>query len=371
MHRMIGILLFITLLAIFPGCWDQKIYEQMGLILQVGMERDQNGDLIYTATLPVVSAENKNEFEILHSKANLLRKGRENARLTSGKTVEGGKTQQLLFSDELAAEGIHEFLEIFHRAAENPLLPHVVVVEGNPSAIMEASREFKEKPRPAIYLNQLLTNAYKNAYTPETRIYRFDIDYYSIGIDPITARIRLGSDGIEVCGSALFSEDKMVGRLDTRQTSLLLAMMNSTKSFEYVDESGNYPDKAKNSKPGAAVGFKVKNRKVSVSLDNAKPVIKIALELQADIREFQYDAHFDERGVELQLEKFLSDSLKKQCNDILKYMQSVKSDPIGVGELIRTKYPTLWKPEEWKNLYGNTKISAEVNVDKVHYGTLF
>ncbi len=372
MKRMLYVIIIIVILTgTLTGCWDLKIYEQIGFILQVGLERDGEGNILYTVTLPVATTPGKSESEVYQTTTNLLRKGRQGTRLASGKLSEGGKTQQVLFSEELAAEGVHEYLEVFQRSTENPLLAHVAVVEGSPSSMLKAAHGFKEKPRPAFYINQLLTNAYKNAYAPETRIFRFDIDYSATGIDPVTARLRLTDQEIEVCGSALFSEDQMVGKLDIRQTSLLLAMMDSVKRWEYANDSMSLPGVLESPKGGAALTLNLKTRKIDVSFKNDIPVVKIKMDLQADVSEFKFNSKLNEKDIEQHFENVVQLTLQKECDDILKYAQSVGSDPLGIGEVIRSRYSYLWKARNWKETYRDITISSEVKLDVNHYGAIY
>lgn len=372
MKRILSVIIIVVILTgTLTGCWDLKIYEQIGFILQLGLERDEEGNILYTVTLPVATTPGKSESEVYQTTTNLIRQGRQRIRLSSGKLAEGGKTQQILFSEELAAEGIHEYLEVFQRSTENPVLAHVAVVEGSPSSMLKAAHGFKEKPRPAFYINQLLTNAYKNAYAPETRIYRFNVDYYAVGIDPVTARLRLTGQGIEVCGSALFSEDQMVGKLDIQQTSLLLAMMDSVKRFEYSNDSMGLSGLLASPKGGTALSLNPKNRKIDISFKNNLPVVKIKIDLQADVSEFKFNSGLNKKDIEQHFENEIAKTLQKECDDVLRYAQSVGSDPVGIGEIIRSKYNYLWKARDWKETYRDIAISSEVKLDVNHYGATY
>lgn len=219
---------------LLSGCWDQIPIEQTGFSVQLGFELSPEHKLLITNIYPAIDAKEKNRDEIITAEGNLVREARERRKTTGAKVVNGGKIQQLLFSKELAALGIQEIMEILERDPLNPPVSYVVIVDGSPKELLEKAQTFTSKPRPVLYINQLLVNNINSAYTPDTKIYDFYIRYFAPGLDPITPLIRLETDGIRVLGSALFAGDKMVGEIDTQQTAFLLAMMGQIQEYGII-----------------------------------------------------------------------------------------------------------------------------------------
>jgi spore germination protein len=361
--------LSIILAVLLTGCWDQRIFEQTGFILQMGVETGKDGRILFTRTLPVLSDIAHNEIEIIVSEADLVREGREMAKRVSSKSIEGGKMQQIYFSTEFARKGIHELLEIFERNPINPLLANVVVVDGSPRELIETAHEFKDKPRLAFYVNYLLENNRRDAYIPETRIYNFDIDYFAEGIDPLTPRIRLTKDAIEVTGSALFDGDKMVGEIDPAWTGLIMAMKNKKKGTEYIFQDKSLETDPGINKKGIAVMLREADCKISVMIKNGLPQIQVALKYDTSLTEYKWDDMNDDKLQE-QLEERISKSVTEECNKLIRYMQEVGSDPVGFGELVRTKQNSYWKSIDWKKVYGEADITATARIEILQYGAI-
>lgn len=356
----------------FVGCWDQKIYEDSGFALQIGYESSSAGKILMSFTVPVVDPQAKEPVELVYSNANLLREFREDAKKISSKLIEGGKIQQILISDSLAYKGINNLLEVIEREPTDPSTPYVVIVEGSPKTMIETAKNFVDKPpRPAFYIHQLLENNIKSSYIPETRIFQFSNAYFSPGIDPIAPMIKLQFDkgkGIEVTGSALFAGDKMVGKIDTKQTPLLLAMMGKMEKSTFVSKMV-VETNSQNEKSGCAVGLNGVKRKISVNIIDNIPVVDISLNFKVNISEFQWNKIYDE-NVQNSIEDILSSEIKQNCEKVLKYTQEVGSDPIGIGDIVRAKHNSYWEKVDWNNTYKNVIFNIKVNVNISNHGSI-
>jgi spore germination protein len=354
------------------GCWDQKIYENSGFVLQVSFETSKQGKLLMSFITPVVDPNAKDFTEFFYDKANLVREFREKARRVSDKLLEGGKIQQVLISDSLAQKGINNLLEVVEREPTDPPIASVVIVEGSPIKLMEAAKQFTDKPpRPAFYVLKLIRNNIESGYIPETRIYQFSTAYFAPGIDPIAPMIKLRTydgKGIEVTGSALFKGDKMAGKIDTQKTSLLLAMMGKLKKTTYI--SNKIPETpSENGKEGCAVGITKVKRKLSVKMLDHLPVANISLVFNGVISEVNWNILQDE-STQKSIEDKLSSEIKENCEEILKYTQQVGSDPLGIGDIVRAKYNNDWENADWDTAYSDVIFHVTVKVNISNHGAI-
>jgi spore germination protein len=77
------------------------------------VEDSASGKLLITTAYPVIGGKEKDTVDIMGSDCDLLRESRSNTRLVAPKFIEGGKIQQILISDRLAARGMHDLLEVW------------------------------------------------------------------------------------------------------------------------------------------------------------------------------------------------------------------------------------------------------------------
>lgn len=359
-------------IIVLTGCWDQKIYEQVGFILQVGIENSNDGRLLISYTIPVDDPKKSQLVEFLSGNVGIVREFRDVARRISGKNLEGGKVQQIVISEALAEKGINNLLEIFERDPSNPAIAYVVISEDSPKLLFDFSQKLDDKPRPSFYLNQLIENNSKNGTCPDTSVFEFTTYSFAKGIDSITPIIKIEngeSKGIRIMGSALFNCDKMVGKLNTKDTSLLLAMKGKLKTTDYTFTSIDCPENDISGKTGAAMLLYKPKRKIKVHIEDNIPIVEISLKLDGVYEEHKWD-NIDKKPRQIKYEKLMSKEIKDECMKTLKYTQEVGSDPIGIGDIIRAKYNTYWSNNNWRDFYSKAVFNVNVDVNIVRYGII-
>jgi spore germination protein len=366
-----NILFLIVIPIIFSGCWDQIPIESTGYMTIVGIESSPAGGMKVTYAMPVIDPTAKARGEILDTEANLTREAREKVNRTSGKLMLAGKIQLVLYSKEIAEKGIiTQTNSIFERDPSDPILAWNVIIDGSPRECIHQVEEFKDKPRPSTYLNGLLERAVSSGYTTETRVFNYDIVNMASGIDNIAPLIKFDSKAVEVKGSALFSKGKMVGTINQKQNGLLMAMMKTLKHKKYTYEVSDINNED-NQKPkhGLAILIGQKNKKINICIKDNKPVVDINLDLYGTIDEYKWDDSNDENKVK-QLSEHVQKEIQKDCQKLIEYMQSIQSDPIGIGDIVRAKHNSYWKKVDWHTAYKDATITAHVKFDIIQYGDI-
>ena len=365
-------IIIILIPLLLTGCWDHKAYERIGFILQVGIESSEDKKLLVSYTSPVTDPKKSEQVELVSSKVGLLREFRENSKRLSAKSLEAGKVQQVVISSSLAEKGIRNLLELFERDPTNPAIAYVIISEGSPRTLFDFSQKLGDKPRPSFYLNQLIENNLKFSVCPNTTIFNFSVDDFAPGIDPIVTMVKIENEegkGIKIDGTALFSGDKMVGKINPKETSLILAMKGKMKVAEYIFTSIGAPKNDDSGKTGAAVLLYKPKRKIDIKIKNHIPVVKISLKFKGDYDEHEWD-HMDKKDVQEKYEKLMAEELKNECMKVLKYTQEVGSDPIGIGDMVRAKEYSFWKQYKWEEVYKGITFELDVSVDIVRYGVI-
>lgn len=363
------ITLILTCCLMLSGCWDQKVFEQVGFVLSVGLEQTKDKNLLLTFAYPIIGTAEKNSVDVISTETSIIRGGRTNLRQVSPKLLEGGKTQQVLISDSLAKNGIHDLLEIFQRDVTLPAIAFVVIVEGSPQELLKKATEFKTKPRVSIYLYQLLENNVKISNIPNTKVFDFDINFFAPGLDPIVPIIKLENEQIKITGCALFSGDKMTGKLENKHTNLLLGLMDQLKYSDFLFTDPEFADKD-GDKLGVAVSLYKNKRKINIDFDEeGKPIVEINLKYRCNIAEFEWDDTMDPK-VQEDLEKKFGEDLTRMSNEVIKELQEANCDPIGIGDMIRAKYYDYWKSIDWSEMYKEADITAKVEVEVGNVGII-
>lgn len=363
-------ILFLFICVTITGCWDQQIFEDVGFTLQMGIEESPSGELTITRTSPLVRGDIKNKVEFLSTEGGSIRDTRVKERHSSPKMIGGGKIQQILISQQIVEkEEVYNLLEVFHRDPEDAVLAFVIITEGSPKTLLEASLKFEDKPRTAVYLRDLIQRNVKTTYSPYTTIYNFNVCSFAPGIDPIAPIIKLDRDGITIVGSALFSKNKMVGKIETDETPLMLSMMNKMKSLEYSFGTPMSSPNQSSHKTRVSVLFTKVKRRIGIEIKDNKPEIKIILEFKGKTEEDHWKNPVSE-GIENTMEKELSSQLKRDCEKIIRHTQEVGSDPIGLGDMVRVKHNSYWKSIDWSEVYKTAQITVDTKIELTNHGVI-
>jgi len=368
-HKILLIFTILLIPTIFTACWDNKYFEDIGFILTSAAEYKDN-NLVLSFVIPSIDAQNKGKEEveiITIDDSKMIRDGREKSRLVSHKFTEAGKVQQFLISKELAEKGIGNLFQLFERDLSNSTQAYLIVVEGSPIDLINKLYTLPSKPRPSFYINQIIKNNIKISNIPETRIFNVGICKFSEGIDFLTPTIKQDKNGLIVTGSALFSKNAMVGKIDTKETSLLLGMMNKLKTGSYI--ASQFKDEAYSNQPNHGIAIRIKKckSKIDIDLEDDIPSITINLKIDSILDEKSSTIPMDKEYQKM-LQDHLSNEIKNDCIKVLNYTKDVGSDPLGIGNLVRAKNNDYWKKVSWNETYKKISFNVNVSVNINNFG---
>jgi len=367
--------LLIVIPFILCGCWDEVLVEKTGFLTIIGIERAPQGNLNVTYVMPVIDPDITSvKSEVLDTETNLLRIATENLNRRSGKQIMAGKLQLVLYSKEFAGEGrIADINTLFERDPSDAILAWVVIVDGSPRNLIHQTEDnnLTDKPKSTIYLDALLERAVNTASINETRVFNYDLISMAPGIDNTAPLIKITDKSIEVKGSALFSSEKMVGTINAQDSGLLIAMTKTLKGKKYT-YNASIPSSAKETyseKQNSAIQLSQNSKKINISIKNNKPVVDIYLDFFGYADEYKWDHLNDEKEVK-KLNDHVQEQIQKDCQKLIGYMQSIESDPIGIGDMVRAKHNSYFKKVDWHTAYKKAKITVHVKFKLIEYGDI-
>lgn len=166
---------------------------------------------------------------------------------------------------------------------------------------------------------------------------------------------------IEVNGLAMFKEGKLVRWLDgekARAVQFITSDINSTV-VSIQCKQGN-------------IGLGINRVKSEIKTDvrQNEPIIHLNSTMTGEILESSCAADLTDHHLLNRYEKEFEKEITKQIKQTITIAQKEKSDIFGFGDSLARTHPTYWHKHQdnWRNLFSNAKTSIKVNINITNTG---
>lgn len=388
-------ILFLLLFFVLSGCWDQKEVEEQTYVIAIGldlpkdlnMDKEQAIDVTFQFSNPKLNvkgaqpSESENE-EIITLRAPDTVTARNMANSFVTREISFAHNKVIIISEDLAKT------DFFYRTLSTMIKDPEVRRETNLIITKGKAADFisKNKPemmiRPHRYYQFLLDRATETGLVPESSINRLlaitdgdadlflamygssderkskfsDEDQYTAGDVP-----KKGGNPVQLIGSAVLKEGKMIGKLTGEETRISRLLDNTSN---VVDMYSSFPDPLDN-KYKIAIKIQKKNKtKVKVQLKGEDPpVINIKYPLEIEILSVPSLIDYSKIKNQKILKESLETKLKENAVKLIEKTQTeFKSEPFYWSLYVRPLFKTVTAYEEWD--WTNKRYPfANINVD--------
>lgn len=393
MNRIVSaIFILIFLCGGLTACYDRREIEDMTYVMALGLDKGKTQPLKLTLQY-VIPKElgggngggggggdggGAKALQSITVESPSLYAGLNMANNSVGKQINLSHAKVMVFSEELAKEGVGKYIHGAARGRE--FRPNMFVAVSRTSA-EDYLKEIKpvQEIDPSKYYELNYSSFQYTGFFAISQFYNFYTEMVSNSWQPVTALVGVGkfksADDFnlknstfmekgrtqpeegdykagdipktgdiksEIMGLGVYDGDKLVGEMDGEESTDYL-MVTGEYNHSYL----TIPDPMVNSK---VIVLDVKQsrkpvRKVDIS--SGKPNINVTIKLEADIIAIQSSINYeapDKVGI---VENAASDTLKKNVIRFLnRTSNEFKSDICGFGKSVKGKFLT-W--EEWKN----------------------
>lgn len=300
-------------------------------------------------------------------------------------------TKMVIFSEEMAREGVKDYLQPIARFRETRRIMQIIVCKGTAeSFIRENKTQIGESLAKAMELASKQSEnsgyypevSFQEFYTASISPYRQAIAVYA-GINdfktikplegenveknsPLRTEFnmlpggvpRKGSRKMEFVGTAVFNGDKMVGSLSSYETRYFLMTTGRFKRGILTIEDA--------SSPGDAIPLDIRlgrQPKVKAYFENGVPVVNIRLSVEADLGAIQSRIAYEKVNKIKDLNKHIESILERGIEKtITKTQQEWNTDIFGFGKKIAHNFSTVTEFEQynWLKHYKEAKVKVEV-----------
>jgi spore germination protein len=346
MKYVCSLLLFCFLLT---GCVAEEIIDEVPILFIIGYDQGEDGKIKGTISLQTFDPNQEVETRAFEAEA-YTSKGLRNQLSGLPKPISIGKMAVLLFSEDMAEEGIIDILDSFLRDPAAGRLIYIGVVEGSASELI--NNEFQYLQGIGPFLQNLIKQSVEYGNMPQNNIHLFDYKYYGDGMDPVTPILRMEETEVKIKGLALFDDDIMVGKLNLDEM-FIFALINKSFSaglYELELPDGEY---ANLQKIKSKVKYKVKN-------GNTNPSINISVKLNGNIVE--YTGEKLTKANKTEIAQTFERKVEAQGIEMIKEFQKLGIDTFSIGDHARSQTRNF-DFKKWYERYPDLPVTIDVKVN--------
>lgn len=384
-RRLFIFVLIIVCASFLSGCWNRRELNTLGITGAIAIDLD--GDKV-KATAEIIKpkpAKNggksggKSEESAIYvqSTGSSIFDALRNTTLKCDRKLFLAITKVYVFSEAAARKGLAEYLEIWQRDHEPGTSSYVLIAKDSTAAEVIGIAGGVEDI-PSDYLESLIKNQKVNSKTVVVRVRDFLMAYYDKGTQPVAGIVQKmkkedpvkedkdvkGKEELIIEGSAVFSEDKMLGFLDGTETRGLNFINNDVKSGIVVSKS---PD---GSGDNSIEILKAKSKN-DVEIDGEEAKIKVKITMDGAVDEETGKIDLKDPAVVEKVEKANSKKIREEIENVIKKAQTeYKLDIFKFGQIVHRKYPDEWKEiqDDWDEIFSRAEINVEVETNITRTG---
>ncbi|WP_332695564.1 Ger(x)C family spore germination protein [Halalkalibacter lacteus] len=378
-----GMSIICMAVIILSGCWDQKELDNIALVTSVGVDTAPEEDMyLFTfqiliprqvtptigggggdqAPITIITQKGKTMFEAV----------RRAAQKTPGQLY-FPHMRMVVFSDEVAKEGVKAFLDVFERDHELRPLTTVLITNGIAAkTVLSTLDPIEMKPSESL-LEKSEMSVKRGAFTARVDIDEIIKAVGTAGKDPYIGGVKVIGQPPEDSTTniqqvepkavmipdniAVFQGDKLKGWLQEYSARGLLWVLGKVESTIVNVEC---------EKKEESINVEIIRSKSQVIplLNKDQPEFTVKILADANIGETECFINLtDSNEIDLIQEKVMK-VVKKEAEDAISEVQKHQSDVLGLGAAIFQEDPEQWGywEKDWDNHFSNAKVNVEAQI---------
>lgn len=367
--RKIAFVLVITLSLLQTGCWNAREIDELGFVLSIGLDKDENGFKV-TAQMPSPQTYSKTSpgfaakpFWIVSSTGKTIFEAIRNMASISSRRIFWSHIKVILISEELVKSNTIEIFDFFIRNPELRLRTLVAVTPGEAGKLLDIIPVMEKDP--AIYLEKIIQNKNLTGKSYNVMLKDFLQDYLDPNVAPVTSRIIIDKSKqelvVKTSGAYVFSENNFPISLSEQNTRGLLWIKGK------MDDSIMVVNCPYDDQPTT---LEIKTSKISFKsvLENDIPRFTVNVKVTATLTEQSCLTDFNDMNKLKDLESSMEDAIRKDIQSTLTVAKEIETDFVGLSSILHSQHKEEWQQisSKWNKVFKNSDIAIVVKVDIPH-----
>lgn len=357
-------------IIILVGCTNQKILERTSLMTLIGYDLAEDDKITATTTIRQINPDLESKVEIQSATESTSRGALVKIELKTSKEVGAGQLRVALFGEELAKSGLEDNI---HTLKMNPEISngiYLAVVEGNAKNLIE--NNYKNITDIGQHIFQLIDHNIEQNHALSPSLHEVNRDYTAQFADYFLPMLKKQGEFIEISGTALFKEGKMVGTLPAEDTLYLKMIRDNFQggSLELTLPSTTLESTSVDSSEEIEIVIdSIKSKRKNKLVDKTVPEFELTVSIECRLLEVPSGLSINDKKSEEALEKGINKKIENELNSIIQYSQEINSDILRFGEHYKTQVRnSKVDSEKWHEMYPDMKVRVTVNSQIIRDG---
>lgn len=370
----------LIMVMFLSGCWNRRELNAISVVLAMGIDWvDKQYEVTVQVSDPSQMSINRSTGQrspaiIFSERAPTIFEAIRKITTKASRRMYLSHLRIVIINEEVAKRGIHTPLDFLFRDHEVRPDFYMAIAKGcSAKDILAFVTPMEVLPAMDLYKSLKVS---EHAWAPTSAVNVVDMmqKLTKDGIDPVLTGITIignrkkGMRMDNVKQPTSLAEYKYTGigvLLDDR----IVGWLNESKSkgYSYITNNvhntvGHIP--CPNSKEYFVTEVYKSKAKITPSIQNGNPFIKVELRSEGNIGEYHCQADLTAEQVFKQLQEAVREEQKKTLEDSIAYVQQkFGADIFGFGEYFHEKYPRQWQAwkTEWPEVFKN-ELKVEVIV---------
>jgi spore germination protein KC len=367
LHKPVVIML--SCLLFLSGCWDSRDVEQRTNVVSIGIDQGEASDQVLVSLqipIPRMISGGKGgqggggggqPVKIVTAKGSTFLDGIEDLQHKVNQEISYGHTRVIAIGEEIARGGLRNVIDGLRREPQiRRMLWPIIVRNGKAADLLPVKTELKQIP--AVYLMSMIENEIDIGTLPDPTLGHFYNTLSNSAEEPIMIAAEVnGKDEITISGLAVFRDDKLVGYLDFKETSVLLQVAGENDGGEFTFQVGDKPDEAVTYEP------QLKDTKYDFSYKNGKVHIEVDVILEGEVTELTASVAKSQEKTLERLNKVIEQGYEKRASEAIgKLQKELRTDVLGFGSKLRAFHYGIWQKIDWTSAFPEAEVDVNYHV---------
>jgi spore germination protein KC len=368
---LIRLFLFITIILFTNGCWNYRELNQLAVVAGTGIDPGKKpGTVQLTVQLFKPGAVQSGgggggtgggsgpqqlPYTVISRSGKTIFDATRNFLAETDRRLYWPHNQVIIIGEEQAGKGVRLVLDYFARNNEPRPTIWILVAEEKAKEVLNAPGNLEKIP--AMEISQLIQAQPAASKNVMINLQDFVGRLLSKTTAPVTTLIKTNESGgkrkLTLSGTAVFKADRMVGKLDGRETRGLLWVLGKVKRGVIVVKA-----------PGGKVGLEITRSRTKVKpvLAGGKLKIKISIMEEGNLDCQMSPKELTKPEMLKSLARRETAVIRGEIDAALAKAKELKADIFGFGDMIHRSNPKAWRQmkKKWDQIFPRLQVEMDI-----------